>query len=54
MSKTKIYDNITKVSISAPAELIEEARRYEINISKAARDGLARAIENEKKMRNLE
>lgn len=52
MSKISIYENMTRVTITAPAELIQEARTYEINISKAARDGIMRAIENEKKFRN--
>ena len=48
MPKIKIYENLIKINITAPAEMIEEARRYEINLSKAAREGIMRAIEKEK------
>ncbi len=37
-------------SISVPAEIIEEARALEINISKEARRGILQAIEREKRL----
>lgn len=37
-------------TISVPAEIIEEALALEINISKASREGILRAIEREKRL----
>lgn len=34
-------------------DLIEQAREYDINISKACRDGIQKAIEREQKIREL-
>lgn len=39
--------NKTRISVYIDNELIEEAKLYEINVSKAARNGIRLAIERE-------
>lgn len=47
-------DKRPQVNLRIPQELLDEAKRLEINISKAARKGIEAAIEREKRMRELE
>lgn len=42
-----------KTSFMVEPEMVEEAKTFGINISKAARQGIVDAIEREKKVREL-
>ena len=44
--------NKTRISVYIDNELIEEAKLYEINVSKAARNGIRSAIEIESSLKS--
>lgn len=45
--------NQPRVSFVLPQELYDEAKKYDINLSKAARAGIENAIAREKKIEEL-
>jgi len=54
-----IYTDMTqpmskaRFTIAIPEEMLDEAKQLNINISRAARDGIKAAIEREKKIKEL-
>lgn len=55
MKTPKVIDSMKTVhtSISVPLDVLEEARKYGINISAAATNGIKASVEREKKIKEL-
>ena len=49
----KYMEDNTKVTIRLPASMVEEAKQYDINVSKAARKGIQTEIDRQKRITEL-